>query len=82
MRLRYNIEMAFFFVAVVFFQYFISSFNTALHLLTEDINRLEYYRVIEILPDGQIFTLILEEEEVDDHHHHGHDHRRHLDGFT
>ena len=76
--------MAFFFVAVIFFQYFISSFNTALHLLTEDISRLEYYRVIEILPDGQIFTLILHEEEEDDHYHHHdhHDHRRHIEAFT
>ena len=57
MSLRYNIEMIFFGILVLFFQYFISSFNTDMHALDEDILHLEYFHIIEILPDGHIVTL-------------------------
>ena len=57
MSLRYNIEMAFFFAAVILFQNFISKFNTDMHLMDTDIHHLEYYHIIEILDDGHIITL-------------------------
>ena len=57
MSLRYNIEMLFFAIAVFVFQFFISGFNTDMHLLDTDIHHLEYYHIIEILPDGHIVTL-------------------------
>ena len=57
MSLRYNIEMAFYSIAVLVFQYFISAFNTDMHLMDNDIHHLEYFHVIEILPDGHIITL-------------------------
>ena len=56
MSLRYNIEMVFFGIAVILFQYFISSFNTDMHLLDADIKHLEYFHIIEILPSGHIIT--------------------------
>ena len=37
MSLRYFIEMAFFVFNVLFFQYFITKFNTDMHMVTEDI---------------------------------------------
>ena len=57
MSLRYFIEMIFFAIAVLVFQFFISSFNTDMHLLDNDIHHLEYYHIIEILDDGHIVTL-------------------------
>ena len=57
MSLRYNIEMAFFWFAVMLFQYFISNFNTDMHLIDNDIRHLEYFHIIEILPDGHIITI-------------------------
>ena len=57
MSLRYNIEMIFFGILVLFFQYFISSFNTDMHALDVDILHLEYFHIIEVLPDGHIITL-------------------------
>ena len=49
--------MAFYSIAVLVFQYFISAFNTDMHLMDNDIHHLEYFHVIEILPDGHIITL-------------------------
>ena len=46
MNLRYFIEMAFFMICVFIFQYFISKFNTDMHLLMHD---------IEILIDDGVF---------------------------
>ena len=40
MSLRYFIEMAFFVFNVLFFQYFITKFNTDMHMVTEDIEML------------------------------------------
>ena len=57
MSLRYNIEMLFFAICVLVFQYFINSFNTDMHLLDQDIHHLEYYHIIEILPSGHIITI-------------------------
>ena len=57
MSLRYNIEMLFFAICVLVFQFFINGFNTDMHLLDADIHHLEYYHIIEILPSGHIVTL-------------------------
>ena len=57
MSLRYNIEMAFFVLCVLVFQFFISSFNTDMHLLDADILHLEYYHIIEVGPDVHITSL-------------------------
>ena len=57
MSLRYNIEMFFFVVCVLVFQFFINQFNTDMHYLDTDIHHLEYYHIIEILPSGHIVTL-------------------------
>ena len=57
MSLRYGIEMLFFMICVIVFQFFINGFNTDMHLLDTDIHHLEYYHIIEILPSGHIVTL-------------------------
>ena len=57
MSLRYNIEMFFFVLCVLVFQFFINQFNTDMHYLDTDIHHLEYYHIIEILPSGHIVTL-------------------------
>ena len=46
MNLRYFIEMAFFAACVLFFQYFISSFNGDLHYLIYDLEKLKEYKII------------------------------------
>ena len=57
MSLRYNIEMAFFCICVLAFQYFVSAFNTDMHILNNDIEKLVEHNIIQITDEGRIINL-------------------------
>ena len=54
MKLRYFIELAFFAIAVFFFQVYITSFNTDLHKISIDFTHLSILGVLSISPEGLI----------------------------
>ena len=57
MNLRYFIEMAFFAVNILVFQYYITRFNKDLHLLQADLDHLVELGVIERASDGRILSV-------------------------
>ena len=56
MNLRYYLEMTFFLVNVLVFQYYISQFNSDLHLLQKDIDHLVDLGEIERDEDGRLLS--------------------------
>ena len=60
MNLRYFIEMAFFVIQVLIFQYYITQFNRDLHLLEYDLDHLIELGVIESDQDGRILKSLEE----------------------
>lgn len=61
MYFRYFIEMAFFAFNVVFFQYYISLFNSDLHKIDADIKELLELGVFESTSDGRILASATQE---------------------
>ena len=59
MSLRYNIEMMFFMIGVLFFQYFIAGFNRDMHIINHDIEILAAHGLIEITEEGRIINTLL-----------------------
>lgn len=56
MSLRYWIEMAFFALNVILFQYFLSKFNFDLHMVNDDLTELVKLGVYETTADGRILA--------------------------
>lgn len=56
MSLRYFFEMALFGFSVLFFQYYLSSFNLDLHILSKDIRGLIDYGVLTVSEEGRILV--------------------------